>query len=978
SEANEYLNQIKYANFEIRDLNEKIEIQSLDDKSTVFNTIIMTIISELEDIYLNYDCFFDKKEIYISFYLESTSISNILLYPTDNILDFFKKKLHIDFIKYLIDEKSTSEKNLSLKIGEYFSKVEEEINHIIKPVDKKDIDGRLFDFNEQSPISCTRCSKEMKPQLNLRGESTRSHGITMQSSYSFMRLTPISAIENIKWGLFKGSKCENCGYVYCSQCLEKSSLLCPGCGKPLNLKAFREIESIYFDSHTKLKYLGDKLNLLLSILNLKKFKVKPEILNSLKLLSSEVTKISQIINFLKSSEKFLLDLCMKNLNVEFTKITKELFKKNGFYAFLDEKGFPWIEFIESKMRYPIKILSGGEKSKIIICLLSIIVDLSRGSSFYIIDEPNEFLDSANIEIIKNNFFKLFKNKQIVICTFIKEYENFYPAMSYYVWKSFNNVSHVFLLPNDIDKLEIYKTLDKIEYNIEETSKNKKLLETKAALLLDLNKYNEALETIDIFFEEGIKTPEAYFLKARALFFMNHLSKALEVINKGIKSFPYLSHLYDEKNQYLDFYGDYEKSLNFYKESAKLDEKISLQDRSKLLIIQKEYAKALNCINKAIKEKSNDLLNYEVRAIILTQMERFEEALEDIDKVIDILPQNKEGLTSIKVRILQRHAIFVANKDEKEKGIQIIKKAIDLEPEWASGSFNVFGEILMMFEDYEQALEKFEKVKGLSFTPIKTYLNMGKCLIKLKKYEEALKSLMTGNYQARLQVERIESTKKVRRIENASPQLKMIEETEKLILEIKNIIMDPKKIAFIDIETTGLSTGHDLILEIGIIELNLETGEKKILFDSLVRELKFDKKYKDSWVFKNSDMNFNDVENAPLLSEFRIELQTLFYKYDITAYNKAFDINFLERRGFILPFTLPDPMLIAKDIIKLPSSRNKKVYKWPSRGEAWSYFFPNRKYFEKNRAADDARHEAEILYEMYKNSLYNITRLSKKY
>ncbi len=47
-----------------------------------------------------------------------------------------------------------------------------------------------------------------------------------------------------------------------------------------------------------------------------------------------------------------------------------------------------------------------------------------------------------------------------------------------------------------------------------------------------------------------------------------------------------------------------------------------------------------------------------------------------------------------------------------------------------------------------------------------------------------------------------------------------------------------KIAVIDIETTGLDPIYDLILEIGIVELDLLTGEKNILFDSCVREPDF--------------------------------------------------------------------------------------------------------------------------------------------
>jgi len=44
----------------------------------------------------------------------------------------------------------------------------------------------------------------------------------------------------------------------------------------------------------------------------------------------------------------------------------------------------------------------------------------------------------------------------------------------------------------------------------------------------------------------------------------------------------------------------------------------------------------------------------------------------------------------------------------------------------------YGEILITFEDYSNAIEKFETAKKLHFTPIETY-------IKLGKYQEALEN-----------------------------------------------------------------------------------------------------------------------------------------------------------------------------------------------------------------------------------------------
>jgi DNA polymerase-3 subunit epsilon len=179
-----------------------------------------------------------------------------------------------------------------------------------------------------------------------------------------------------------------------------------------------------------------------------------------------------------------------------------------------------------------------------------------------------------------------------------------------------------------------------------------------------------------------------------------------------------------------------------------------------------------------------------------------------------------------------------------------------------------------------------------------------------------------------------------------------------------------KIIVIDLETTGLNPREGLILEIGIIKLNLNTGDTDIIFDSYVKEPAFGDEHRNSWIFENSDLNFEKVENAPLLDDLRQEIQEIFLKYPITAFNKSFDLGFLKSRGFEFPKELPCIMITSTNICKIPSRNRMEKYKWPKAQEAWDFFFPNSDYVEKHRAADDAAHEAKILYEIYQKGLFS--------
>ena len=142
---------------------------------------------------------------------------------------------------------------------------------------------------------------------------------------------------------------------------------------------------------------------------------------------------------------------------------------------------------------------------------------------------------------------------------------------------------------------------------------------------------------------------------------------------------------------------------------------------------------------------------------------------------------------------------------------------------------------------------------------------------------------------------------------------------------------------------------------------------KVIFDSIVKEPLFSEKHRDSWIFKNSDITFEEVEKAPTINEITLELQAIFNLYHVTSYNKQFDLGFLKNRNFKIIKELPCIMLTATNYVKIESSVKEQPddYKWPKVEEAWNFFFPHNNYKEVHRAVDDAFHEAKILFKMYK-------------
>ena len=195
----------------------------------------------------------------------------------------------------------------------------------------------------------------------------------------------------------------------------------------------------------------------------------------------------------------------------------------------------------------------------------------------------------------------------------------------------------------------------------------------------------------------------------------------------------------------------------------------------------------------------------------------------------------------------------------------------------------------------------------------------------------------------------------------------------------------KKILIIDIETTGFLKQGGSIVEIGIVELNLDTGQRKILFGSLCREkilTSAHRKHPFGWIFENSTLTVREVREAPSFESIKNVVQSIINDYTLgcTAFNRSFDVHFLKDRGFRFPLLQPCPMQVCTNVLKLaPTERMRKYkpnirYKTPNVEEAYNFFFPSEEsgyYIESHRAPDDAFHEAGIVYKLFVNGHYKL-------
>ncbi|MFX1307947.1 MAG: tetratricopeptide repeat protein, partial [Promethearchaeota archaeon] len=119
------------------------------------------------------------------------------------------------------------------------------------------------------------------------------------------------------------------------------------------------------------------------------------------------------------------------------------------------------------------------------------------------------------------------------------------------------------------------------------------------------------------------------------------------------------------------------------------------------------------------------------------MKRYEESLKIIDELLKTHPNG--------IKLLNNKAIFLAFMGKKDEAIETAEYLISLNPNLGN-SYDTYGEILMNFKDYENAIKKYEhalKIESLGGFTFQTCAKLGLCYQELKKYDQALKYFEKG-------------------------------------------------------------------------------------------------------------------------------------------------------------------------------------------------------------------------------------------
>ncbi|MFX0035163.1 MAG: tetratricopeptide repeat protein [Candidatus Hermodarchaeota archaeon] len=216
----------------------------------------------------------------------------------------------------------------------------------------------------------------------------------------------------------------------------------------------------------------------------------------------------------------------------------------------------------------------------------------------------------------------------------------------------------------------------------------------------------------------------------------------ELIEKAIS----LERLNYKKVKYLLFQArvfheiKYEGSINIINNAIDIIPTLSKLYAAKAYFLMtngKEF-EALNLIDETVHKNPNlkYILHFQ-KSFILFGMKRYEESLKIIDELLKTHPNG--------IKLLNNKAIFLAFMGKKDEAIETVEYLISLNPNLGN-SYDTYGEILMNFKDYENAIKKYEhalKIESLGGFTFQTCAKLGLCYQELKKYDQALKYFEKG-------------------------------------------------------------------------------------------------------------------------------------------------------------------------------------------------------------------------------------------
>ena len=256
--------------------------------------------------------------------------------------------------------------------------------------------------------------------------------------------------------------------------------------------------------------------------------------------------------------------------------------------------------------------------------------------------------------------------------------------------------------------DLKKAVIKLDTLIKDNPEDIKLLKEKAMILAEDEEYEKSNDVYDILLEK--EENKKFYLRYK---FHNYFNMR-----------------------------DYDNALNLLDQVYRLTPKDKIRKFEDLFTIyskKKNHKEALYFLNKIIELNldSDDLLRFLLsKSRILIKLKKYDEALEFHEILIKDYSNDPEDVLSIDFN----KALIYAHLDRREKAINIMENSLQLKSEGKDYRLYEYGKILMVLNEYEEAIKKFQEAQKIKPKTLTTCYKIAKCYEKLNDYKSALENL----------------------------------------------------------------------------------------------------------------------------------------------------------------------------------------------------------------------------------------------
>jgi len=433
----------------------------------------------------------------------------------------------------------------------------------------------------------------------------------------------------------------------------------------------------------------------------------------------------------------LYDLDRQSVLDEESKRIKEITKStNNFFNEYDiEETDIKFRFLNNKLKLPYEKVKSTLDSEEDYDKILLYLALNHPNRFPHYTSPEEFSERYDIKLIKLNFviLRIVDDNIFPVKFFKLELTNgktFYFQVNEKVEQMLNIIVE--------DHVTKFTYLNNLEENTSERSPPLTMESIVNAIL------EEIIETL---FNPGLKSALRTFLPG----YINYLAYKVEKARKLLDTFDKLEGLIWKEIMIFELS---EAQDHFYIDPAK------------------SFEENLGEINNAIEQNPEEIGLYYIKSKILMYFDKFNEVLTLLDEMLNTFPENEKDLKMKKASVLKGmrdlkggfeivneltkkypedndllnyKALWYQYLNNKEEALKLIKNLIEREPN--NGIYHdSYGEILMAFNDYESAIDKFQnslKLDPKSWYIYQTYIKLGICYRELEDYDVALEYLRKG-------------------------------------------------------------------------------------------------------------------------------------------------------------------------------------------------------------------------------------------